>query len=91
MTPQSEFAEALRAVLAELETMLLEKNALYHNSALKPLRVFSTASWDQAIRVRLDDKLSRMKAAEAGQDTEDTELDTLGYLVLLRVGRRLKL
>jgi len=36
--------------------------------------------------VRIDDKLSRL--ARGRGDTEDTELDLLGYLVLRRIARR---
>jgi hypothetical protein len=40
--------------------MLLEKNAKYGNSALEPIRCFSRADPVEQIRVRLDDKLSRL-------------------------------
>lgn len=71
-----------------LKAMLLDKNALYGNSALDPLRVFSRASADEQIRVRIDDKLSRLSRG-AGVETEDIEADLIGYLVLLRISRRL--
>jgi hypothetical protein len=71
-----------------LRDMLHEKNRLYGNSALDPVRIFSKADPVEQIRVRLDDKLSRlMRGSAAG---EDVELDLLGYLILLRVARRLR-
>jgi hypothetical protein len=70
-----------------IKAMLLEKNKNYGNSALRPLRVFSKASPEEQLRVRLDDKLSRLSRGRAGG--EDVELDLLGYLVLLRVSRKL--
>lgn len=77
------------AILAECEAiarLLLEKNTAYGDSALNPVRVFSKSSPDEQIRVRIDDKLSRlMRGGDAG---EDVELDLIGYLVLLRVARR---
>lgn len=68
-----------------LRDMLHAKNAAYGNSALNPLRIFSKAPNEEQIRVRIDDKLSRlMRGSAAG---EDVELDLLGYLILLRIAR----
>jgi hypothetical protein len=69
-----------------LKTMLLAKNASYGNSALDPIRMFSRAPATEQLLVRIDDKLSRI--ARGGPDSEDTELDLLGYLLLLRVARK---
>lgn len=73
-----------------IKAMLLAKNKAYGNSALDPLRVFSKASATEQILVRIDDKLSRLSRGRLrGPETEDVEADLLGYLVLLRVSRRL--
>lgn len=65
--------------------ILLEKNRQYGNSALEPKRIFSKeVSAADGIRVRLDDKLSRI-ANQQTDDTEDSALDLLGYLILLRI------
>lgn len=69
-----------------LKALLLAKNAAYGNSALEPLRIFSKADTAEQIRVRLDDKLSRLARGSAAG--EDVEQDLLGYLILLRVARR---
>lgn len=71
-----------------IKEMLLGKNRAYGNSALEPMRVFSKAPADEQIRVRLDDKLSRL-ARGSGIETEDVEADIIGYLVLMRVHRRM--
>lgn len=64
--------------------MLLAKNAAYGDSALSPLRVFSSADTAEQLRVRIDDKLSRLaRGSEFAGD--DTVLDLIGYLILLRV------
>jgi len=69
-----------------LASMLIEKNAAYGDSALNPVRVFSRADPVEQLRVRIDDKLSRlMRGSAAG---EDVVLDLLGYLVLLRIATR---
>lgn len=71
-------------VLSEVLALLTRKNKAYGDSALSPLRVFSSADEVEGLRVRIDDKLSRIKA-DTGDIIEDTLLDLLGYLVLLRV------
>jgi hypothetical protein len=77
--------EVLGEVLA-LYRLLREKNRAYGNSALEPLRVFSKADPAEQIRVRLDDKLSRLaRGAAAG---EDVERDLLGNIVLIRNARK---
>ena len=73
----------------ELKEMLLEKNRKYGNSALEPRRIFSKASPVEQILVRLDDKLSRLQAAQ-GDDMEDPVRDMNGYLILLQIARDLE-
>ena len=68
----------------EVKAMLLAKNEAYGDSALNPMRVFSRASTTEQIRVRIDDKLSRLARGSAFGD-EDTILDLIGYLILLRI------
>jgi hypothetical protein len=80
---QTYIAEECDAVKA----MLMAKNEAYGNSALDPIRCFSKAPIDEQIKVRLDDKLSRLSRGHAAG--EDVEQDIIGYLVLLRVHRRL--
>lgn len=73
-----------------LKALLLDKNRKYGNSALDPLRTFSKASPIEQINVRIDDKLSRLRSGQADED-EDVVQDLLGYLVLLRIAKRLRL
>ena len=82
----ADFPALLDATLADLRKFLIAKNRAYGNSALEPVRVFSKADPVEQIRVRIDDKLSRLlRGADCG---EDTEMDLLGYLTLLQVARR---
>lgn len=86
MTPAQEtFERDVQEVLADVCNLLIDKNQKYGNSALDPMRVFSRASTVEQLKVRLDDKLSRL-ARGLGED-EDVERDLMGYLVLLRVAR----
>lgn len=83
---------ATQAAISEecdaLKALLLEKNRAYGDSAVNPLRIFSKASPEEQINVRLDDKLSRLARGSAAG--EDVELDLMGYLILKRVSRKLR-
>ncbi|TAN59638.1 hypothetical protein EPN18_10065 [bacterium] len=81
--------EGLISVVCDgIKKMLLTKNRLYGNSALNPQRVFSKADTMEQLNVRIDDKISRIKSGQM-DDTEDAELDLIGYLILKRVARSL--
>ena len=73
-----------------LAELLIVKNAKYGDSALNPLRVFSKADPSEQIRVRLDDKLSRLSRGDTSMEDEDVLRDLLGYLILLRVATKRK-
>lgn len=73
-------------VCDDVKKLLIKKNKAYGNSALDPVRIFSRANMKEQIKVRLDDKLSRLKRGkDTGAVPEDINMDILGYLVLLRV------
>ena len=71
-------------VCDELKELLLEKNRKYGDSALNPVRIFSKASTLEQLKVRMDDKLSRLQNAQ-DDDDEDPITDLIGYLVLYKV------
>lgn len=68
----------------EIKELLLEKNRKYGDSALNPVRIFSKASTLEQLKVRMDDKLSRLRNAQDDED-EDPTTDLIGYLVLYKV------
>lgn len=74
-------------VCNELKDFLLEKNRKYGSSALNPVRVFSRADVVEQLRVRIDDKINRLKNQQPDED-EDVVWDLLGYLVILTVALR---
>lgn len=71
-----------------VKNILLAKNAAYGDSALNPVGVFSKLSAEEAIKIRLDDKLARIRNRGIDDATEDTLDDLIGYLVLLQVARK---
>ncbi len=71
-------------VCEKLKELLLEKNRKYGDSALSPVRIFSKASVLEQLKVRMDDKLSRLSNAQDDED-EDPTTDLIGYLILYKV------
>ncbi len=82
------FATKVGTVLDEVKDVVVSKNARYGNSALEPVRIFSRASTDEQLLVRLDDKLSRIAKGRDDLDDEDVLVDLVGYLVLLLISKR---
>lgn len=81
-----DFENKVRKVCNDIANLLIEKNKCYGNSALDPLNCFYKGDATTAIKVRIDDKLSRIMRGSEYQG-DDTVTDLLGYLVLLKVSR----
>ena len=86
---QEAVKEEILNQVKEIGKFIIEKNRKYGNSAIQPTRIFSKASDEEQIMVRLDDKLSRLQSGQCDDD-EDVILDIIGYLILLRTMRALK-
>lgn len=87
MSSETQFTIA--QVCDEIKEMLIAKNKSYGDSALNPVRVFSTSDSVEQLHVRIDDKLSRI--TRGGSYVGDNDLDDLiGYLILLKIARELK-
>ena len=87
---QELFADKVRKITNDIAELLIKKNRSYGNSALEPINCFYKGDAETAIKVRIDDKLSRiMRGKEYKQ--EDTIMDLLGYLVILKVSQEKEL
>ena len=75
----------IKKVGEEVIDLLLEKNSAYGDTANNPSNVFSKLDSIEAIKVKIDDKLSRIKNKGLNDKTEDTLTDLIGYLVLLKI------
>jgi hypothetical protein len=73
-------------VCDNIKNMLIEKNKSYGDSALDPIRIFSKASSDEQIKIRIDDKLSRISRGSEFYGDNDLD-DLIGYLILLKVSK----
>jgi hypothetical protein len=70
----------------EIKDMLIKKNQSYGDSAIDPIRIFSKAEPDEQIKIRIDDKLSRISRGSEFYGDNDIE-DLIGYLILLKVSK----
>ena len=85
----NESQKRIKVVGDEIVNFLLEKNKQYGDSALKPNRIFSKAETDEQIKVRIDDKISRLvMGTDSMEKDEDILKDLIGYLLLLVVHGR---
>lgn len=80
----NDFQKKIEKVCDDIKELLIRKNQAYGNSALEPLRIFSQADASEQIKVRIDDKISRIKN-QVGRDDEDAILDLIGYLILYKI------
>lgn len=78
----SSFEQSVRRHTDRIANLLIEKNKQYSNSALDPIRVFSKADRTEQLRVRADDKLSRIRN---GDTSEDALTDLAGYIILMKI------
>ena len=79
-------ADRIRAKCAEIAKFLVEKNRAYGDSALCPVAIFARGEPEDLIRVRIDDKLNRIRNAPDAFG-EDPVRDLIGYLVLFEIAR----
>jgi len=81
-----DFGKEVTEITDGIRDLLIEKNKSYGDAALNPIRIFSKSDSSEQIKVRIDDKLSRLSKGNEYLD-EDTILDLIGYLVLLKVSQ----
>jgi len=77
-----------------VKDLLLAKNREYGSSVFEPLNIFSDGNAEEQIKTRIDDKLKRIKTTRnlnTLQIHEDTEQDLIGYLIILKVARRIRI
>jgi hypothetical protein len=77
--------EKIVEIIEGITTLLLEKNKRYGDSALTPTNIFSKLPAGEAIKVRLDDKISRIINSSELR-TNDVS-DIIGYCVLYLISQ----
>jgi hypothetical protein len=66
-----------------MKDLLIYKNGKYGDSALNPSNVFYKGNSENSIKIRLDDKISRIK--NCGDTRLNDVADVIGYCVLLLI------
>lgn len=82
----SSFESNVRRILDGVADTVVQKNHAYGDSALNPVRIFSSASRMEQLFVRLDDKLSRVQRGHE-YPGDDTIRDIIGYCTLILISR----
>lgn len=86
LSPSGDTKDEIIEVCDSIKELLLSKNRQYGDSALDPVRLFSEASVIEQLKVRIDDKLSRIsRGGGCTEREEDVINDLIGYLVLLKI------
>lgn len=88
-------AKSTQDLIAEVcdgvKRLLLDKNIQYGDSAIDPIRIFSSASPEEQIKVRIDDKISRLvRGNDLLESDGDIVNDLIGYFILLKVAEAKK-
>jgi hypothetical protein len=68
----------------EIARLLIDKNISYGDSALSPNRIFAQSDNVEQLKVRIDDKLNRVKNNQGFAGDNDID-DLIGYLILLKI------
>lgn len=84
-----ETQEQIASILDEIKALLLKKNEQYGDSVLDPINLFARNTPIEGIRVRLDDKYSRLaRGNDSIESDEDIHLDCIGYHVMALIALR---
>jgi hypothetical protein len=83
ISTQAPAGEKILEECLDIAELLIKKNKSYGSSYSHPINIFSKSSPKEQIFIRIDDKLNRIHKGKE-YASEDTILDLIGYLVLLR-------
>jgi hypothetical protein len=73
-------------VFDSIRNLVIEKNKRYGDAALSPKKIFSKLEAGEGIKVRIDDKLSRI-INNKGEIRKNDVADLMGYLALLSISQ----
>ena len=80
------FSQKVKDILYRVGELLVNKNEQYGDSVNNPVRLFSKLDSEAGVRVRIDDKLSRLAR---GNDSIESDMDIvddlIGYLIMLKM------
>lgn len=80
------FEKNLNTILNSIGKFLKEKNKRYGNSALEPSNMFFKGNSEEGLRIRIDDKLKRIKNSDVLRKNDIVDL--IGYLIILCITKK---
>lgn len=75
----------ITTICNNIKDLLHYKNHKYGDSALNPINIFSKLTGEEAIKIRLDDKISRIQ--NSTELRKNDICDLIGYLILLCISK----
>lgn len=84
-----DWQQEIHYACSEMEEFLLEKNVAYGNSIFEPVNILSKVDPLEQIKVRIDDKLSRLIRGKE-YPGDDTLKDLAGYYILMSAYKKVK-
>ena len=69
-----ETRKQIKSTMKRIEKLLISKNLQYGDSVMEPIGLFAKGNVEDLVRVRIDDKLSRLKS---GDDSIESDVDNL--------------
>lgn len=84
MSTEAPSGNSIIRTCLEITEMLIKKNVSYGDSALSPIRIFSQSDSVEQIKIRIDDKINRVKNNQGFAGDNDID-DLIGYLILLKI------
>ena len=88
IAPPKTTSELIIEECDRMRDLLLAKNAAYGNSVFNKGIAYDVQPLD-AIKARINDKISRIHNLGDADLEDDAESDLIGYLILLKVGKKL--
>lgn len=73
-------------VFDSMKNLVIEKNRRYGDAAISPINIFSKLDAGEGVKVRIDDKISRIMYNGCDLRKNDVA-DLIGYLALLAVSQ----
>jgi len=78
------WSEAIREQCSLIQTGLLRYNEKYGSSIFRPVTVLSSVSAEQALRMRIDDRIRKLGNAVTPEEERELVDDLIGYLINFR-------
>ena len=86
MSKLTDTQQGIMNVFNSMRDVVIEKNRRYGDAALTPKQIFSKLDAGEGIKVRIDDKISRIMNSN-GEVRKNDVADLIGYLALFSVSQ----